>query len=363
MHRILVAAVAGLIAGLILHRGLGLRFFGTPVRNEAAAPPAGAGVRGAVEAQKLEALHDQRQDELQKRLAAAEQDCADLRAKAAAAPKTPRAPTREEKVRQLGRMITRMVRAGAGKGGGATAEMQKQLTDFMKLCTELNVDMTNSTTMFRNPEFMGGLFEGVLDEAGIAGNEAARDAGKAKLIARPQALGEDPSNLKVQKAAAENLLDFYDGFGKTLFEKDPALARQMSAMSSGAAVSMSQNTRARAAAGLVQDVATAAKLDDATKARIQPVADRWAAEYAAALAEATQTHGQGFLDAVLTTEKLPDSNEAALARIRATLQFRGRLIDLELRALDEMAGQMDPESAARLKTFDKLYYFKRITDP
>ena len=114
MQRILVAAVAGLIAGLILHRGLGLRFLGVPLRNAAPAPAASAGPRGAVEAQQLQALHDEKLDDLHKRLIAAEQDCAELRAKVAATPKAPRQPSREEKVRTLGRLLTRMMRLASG---------------------------------------------------------------------------------------------------------------------------------------------------------------------------------------------------------------------------------------------------------
>jgi hypothetical protein len=319
-------------------------------------------MRGAVETQELQALHDRRQEDLQKRLAAAEQDCAALRAKVAAVPKVPREPSREEKVRSLGRLLTRMVRLGSGKPNAVSPEMQKLLGDFMKLCTELHVDMTNSTTMFKNPEFAAGLFEGMLDEFGIAEDPAARLEWKAGLMSRLQSLGDDPGSLKIQKIQTENLLDFFNLFGDRLFEKDPAATRMLTAMSAGSSLSTSQVSRQQAADYLLKDVAAAAKLDDATKARLQPVSERWAAEYGAAIAEATQAHGEGFMTSVLSIDKLPASKDAALTQIRATLQFRSRVIELEARALEEMAAQLDPDAAARLRKFDKTYYFKRINE-
>ncbi len=361
MHRILIAAVLGLIAGLILHRGLGLRFAGVPLRNEAPAPAAPAGPLGAVEAQREQALLDERMEELRKRLAAAEQDCAELRAKVASAPKAPRPPTREEKVRTLGRLLTRMMRQVKGKQPSVTPEIQKNLTDFMKLCTELGVDMTNSTTMFKNPEFAGGIFEGMLDEFGIDGDEAARADWKAGLAARLQSLGDNPGALTVQKVSAENLLDFYDRFGERLFEKDPGAARLISAMSAGSAVSTSHLTRRQAADYLLHEVSAGSTLDDATKARLRPIAERWAAEYGTLIAEAAQTHGEKFMSSMISPE-LPANNEAALRQIRETLRFKGRALELEARAVDEIAAQLSPEPAARLKNFDKAFYFKKITD-
>jgi hypothetical protein len=361
MHRILVAAVIGLLAGLILHRGLGLRFFDLPPRG-GAATPSETGGRGALEAQKLQALHDERQEELRKRLAAAEQECADLRARAAAAPRAPREPSREEKVRTLGRLLTRMVRLGSGKPTSVTPEVQKMLGDFMKLCKELDVDLTNSSTMFRNPDFAGGVFEGMLDEYGIAEDPAARAEWKAALVSRLQSLGDNPGSLAIQKVSTENLLDFYHRFGERLFEKDAASARTISAMSAGSAVSITQTTRAKAAESLLGDVARTAKLDEATRSRLRPAAERWSAEYAALIAEATAAHGENFMASVLSPEKLPESNEAALTQIRNMLRFKTRAYELEARALEEMSAQLDPDAAARLRKFDKAYYFKRIVD-
>jgi hypothetical protein len=362
MHRILVAAIIGLLAGLFLHRGLGLSFVQLPPRAAAAAPPADAGIRGAAEAQKLQALHDDRQEDLRKRVAAAEQECADLKVKVAAAPKTPREPSREEKVRNLGRLLTKMVRLGAGKPTSVTPEVQKMLAEFMKLCTELKVDMTNSSTMFKNPEFASGVFEGFLDEFGIADDPAVRQEWKAGVLARIQTLGDNPSSLRIQKVANDNLLDFYDRFGERLFEKDAASAKMISAMSAGAAVSVSQATRKSAADSLLRDVAKTAMVDEATRSRLQPVADRWAAEYAVVIADATKAHGEEFLSTVLSPDKLPESREAALAQIRAMLRFKGRAYELQARALEEMAAQLDPDAAARLRKFDRAFYFKRITD-
>jgi hypothetical protein len=362
MHRILIAAVAGLIAGLILHRGLGLRLVGVPLGNDAPAPPAPGGPRGAVEARHLQALHEEKLDDLRKRLAAAEQDCSELRAQVAATPKTPRQPSREEKVRTLGRLLTRMMRLASGKTPTMTPEMQRMLSDFMKLCTELGVDMSNSTTMFKNPEFTGGVFEGILDEYGFAGDPAARLEWKAGLASRLQSLGDNPSSLKLQQVAAQNLLDFYDRFGERLFEKDPGAARTMSAISAGSALSTSQVTRRQAADLLLKDVAATATLDEATKARLRPIAERWAAEYGAVITEATQANGEDFMASMMTPEKFPASNEAALAQIRKTIQFRIRALDVEGRALEEMGTQLDSDVAARLRKLDKAYYFKRIIE-
>jgi hypothetical protein len=362
MHRILIAAVLGLIAGLILHRGLGLRFVGVPTETEAAVPPEPAGLRGAVEAQRQQALHDEKLEELRKRLAAAEQDCADLRAKVAATPKAPRPPSREEKIRTMGRLLSRMMRQVDRKRPTVTPEIQKNLTEFMKLCSELGVDMTNSTTMFKNPEFSGGIFEGMLDEYGITADQAARAEWKAGLASRLQSLGDNPSALTIQKVATENVLDFYDRFGEGLFEKDPNAARTMSAMSAGAAVTMSEASRAVAAELLLKEAATAAKADDAAKARLRPIAERWAAEYGTLIAEATQTHGENFMSALIHQENLPASNEAALKQIRESLRFKERLLDLEVRTLDEMGTQLDPDAAARLKKIDKAFYFKKLTE-
>jgi hypothetical protein len=361
MHRILVAAVAGLIAGLILFRGLGLRFVGVPLRNGMPAPADSAGPRGALEAQRLQGLHDQRQEDLKKRLAAAERDCAELRAKVAAAPKTPREPSREEKIKTLGRLITRILRLGPGRRPTLSPEIQKMLGQFMRLCTELGVDMTNSTTMFKNPEFTGGIFEGMLDEYGIADPDA-RLEWKAGLASRLQGLGDNPGALAIQKMSAENLLDFYNRFGERLFEKDPAAARALSAMSSGSAASISPSSRAQAAEYLLKDVAATVKLDDASKARLQPIAERWAAEYGTLIAEATQAHGDKFMSSMMAPDLSPMSDEAALTEIRSILRFRSSALGMEARALDEMASLLDPDQAARLRKFDKALYFKKITE-
>ena len=146
------------------------------------------------------------------------------------------------------------------------------------------------------------------------------------------------------------------------FEKDPGATRMLMAMSAGSSLSTSQVSRQQAADYLLKDVAAAAKLDDATKARLRPVAERWAAEYGAAIAQATQANGEGFMATVLSLDKLPASKDAALAQIRNTLQFRGRIVELEARALEEMAAQLDPDAAGRLRKFDKTYYFKRINE-
>ena len=315
-----------------------------------------------MEAQRQQALHDEKLEELRKRLAAAEQDCADLRAKVAATPKAPRPPSREEQIRTLGRLLTRMMRQVKGQKPSMTPEIQKNLTEFMKLCTELGVDMTNSTAMFKNPEFSGGVFEGMLDEYGITGDPAARAEWKAGLTARLQSLGDNPAALAIQKVSAENLLDFYDRFGERLFEKDPNAARVLSSMSAGSAVSMSETSRAQAAEILLKAVETATKADDATKARLRPIAERWAAEYGTLVAEATQAHGEKFMSSLINHDNLPASNEAALQQIRDTLRFKGRLLDLEARTFDEMGSQLDPDAAARLKKIDKAFYFKKITD-
>jgi hypothetical protein len=362
MHRNLIAAVLGLIAGLILHRGLGLRFVGVPMKNEAAAPAAPAGPRGAVEAQRQQALHDENLEELRKRLAAAEQDCAELRAKVAATPKAARPPTREEKIRILGSLLARMARQVKTKPPSVTPDIQKNLTEFMKLCTELGVDMTNSTTMFKNPEFSAGIFEGMLDEYGVTGDEAGRAEWKAGLAARLQALGDNPGALAVQKVSTDNLLDFYDRFGERLFEKDGQSARVLSSMSAGSAVSTSQITRKAVADYMLATITSGMALDDATKARLRPIAERWAAEYGTLIAEATQTHGETFMSSMMSHDNLPASNEAALRQIRETLRFKSRALDLEARALDEIAAQLPPEAVAELKKFDKAFYFKKISD-
>lgn len=362
MHKILLAVLLGLLAGTILLRGLGLRYFGVPLRNEAAAPAGGREARGAADTERLQALHDRRLEDLSKRFAASEHEFAELRAKVAAVPKVPREPSREEKIQLLGRLMVRLLRRGAARPTSITPEMQQMLADVMKLCKELHVDMTDSAAMFKNVEFAVGFFDGMLDEFGLSGDQVARAEWLASLQFRIQSLGNEPGKMRLQKVTSENLLDFFNRFGEGLFDKDPATARLMSVTGTGSSVSLSQVSRSEASESLLNDVAKVARLDDGKKSDLRPLAERWAEDYSAALGEATGSPGERFIAPLFVADQLSKSNSEALAQIRCGLQFRSRIIGLEAQTVEEMAARLDAESAARLKQFDKVYYFKRISE-
>jgi hypothetical protein len=341
-----LGTLAGLAAGALLHLALGSRIARAPAVEAPRAKKA-----GAAESDRSVAESAARLDELRKKIEAAERDCAELRAKRAAAP----APlSRRQKAARIGRLVVRMI---SSEGQPAGAELQKHLSEMMALSQELGLNPADASALLLDSDVMSALFRGFLEEAGVATTDAALEAWESEVFERLRAIPKDAFLLRVHAVQGGIMVDLFERFGKDLFEKNPVLARKLSDFGSTSKAAYSGLTRAQAVDRLIETVRRSAGVDKDASAVLRPAAERWVAAYAERVEAARARHAA--LPSYLVAGQIPSALEPAQA-LELTIEMarlKSALLAVEAEAVEEMAAALPPDSAQKLKKFQTILYF------
>jgi hypothetical protein len=360
---------AGLVVGALLHFAFGLRVFPASPRPAPAGPTPAGGARapGALEAERQASLRETRIRELRERLAAAEAERKELEARvAAAAARAPREETPADKRRRFGRVMGKMLKVSVSETQGRLVladnpeQAQKLMGELFGLAKELGINLNDSSSFYSNPELLAGLFEGLLDEFEIPLDDAARAELQAAVASRLSAPAEGGSGLRSTLGAMQVTGDILERFGARLADRSPGLPAQLANFGASMTLSTSEASAERAAQMVHEDVRKAGKLSEAEAARLRPLADAWARDYAALLEDARRGLGAAAVEAALGGSADPKAGAPGLAAVREGLSLKARLVELEARMLESMAREVSPEAARRLLKFAKVYYFPKL---
>jgi hypothetical protein len=350
--------LAGLVVGLFGHFVLGVNSV-RPLRRGAVAAEPGQRPGESWAAAAQAELQARRIEELRRKAAVAELEKADLERKLAATKAA--ATDREGKVRQLGRILARMM--VLSKGGRVPAEngpeLQKKLGEFMRLYRELGFDSANPSALSADPAVFAGLSEGILEEAGIPLDEEERRAWRAEVAARLSPIPADASALRSLLAVAAALGDFFDRFGERIRTVAPDMEEVLLQFRGESTFFASAISRRGAADLFVKDVARAAGLKGADAEALRPTVDAWAMEYAAILEEGRRKYGE---EAVASVFAGTGMNVPRRPPAREFLQFRMQIIELQARTLEQLASQLTPEAAAAVLKLSRVYFYPKFTD-
>jgi len=372
LSRIGGGAVVGSLLGILLHFVFGISLFpASPRRMPAPAVASKEPPPGLLEKERLAAAHQKRADDLSRKIAAAEEECTDLKKQIAAVPTRPPENSREAKIRKFGGLVVRMVKIGAlrktPQGSNievkpeTMAEMQKLVGQLFALSGELGIDLQDQNSLFKNPELVSGIFEGMLSECGVAVDEAELAEWRSRVSARTAAPPPQPStgfssvllSLDIQE-------EFLDRFGMKLMERDPAVASMLGSVGAAHSVSVAEATTAVAAALFLDDVVKAARLNEAQTAAVRPSLEAWASQYAQLLADARTKYGDAVAEGLLRGEATGKTAEEKLTNLRNRIRLQKEILQLQSRALETVSAQVDPEAAKKVLKLEKAYYFSRL---
>jgi hypothetical protein len=370
VSRIGGGALAGAVIGVLLHFVFGISLFSAPpARSPAqeAAPKASAGV---LEKERLAAAHQKRVDSLAKAIGAAEQECADLKTRLAATPAPPLETPRDVKNRRFGGIIVKIIKMGGIKtrpGGRSielrpenAAEMQRMMGELLNLAVELGIDLQDQSAMFRNPQLLAGMYEGILTECGVDAEGAALQELRAAIAGRIAAAPQPPSAMNSVNLGLQIQEEFLERFGRKLMEKDPTVAALLGNLGSSSTVTSLEATTAVAAVQFLKDVSKSAGLSEAQSAAVRPAFESWAAQYAALLADARTRYGDKVVEGLRNADPVGKTPDEQYAHLRDRVRLQARIVQLQSATLDAVAQQLGGEAAQRLSKFDKSYYDGRL---
>jgi hypothetical protein len=371
LSRIGGGAVVGSLLGILLHFVFGISLVpAAPRRMPAPAAASKDAAPGILEKERLASAYQKRVDELSTRIAAAEQECADLRGKIAAVPARPAESAREAKIRKFGGVMVRMVRIGAVRRTPhgtnvelkpeTMAEAQRLMGEVFALASELGIDLQDQTAFFKNPEIVSGLFEGMLAECGIAVEEADLQAWRTRVADRIASSPRSTTGLTTTLLALALQEEFLDRFGLKLMQREPGVASMLGNLGTSTALGSSEETTAVAARLFLDDLAKAARLKDTQSSALLPTLEAWASHYAQLLAETRAKEGDAVVDGLLKGGTSGKSAEEQLAHLRNRIRLQSQILQLQSRTLEAVAGQLDAEGAKRVLRFEKAYYFGRL---
>lgn len=371
LSRIGGGAVVGSLLGILLHFVFGISLFPAAPRRMPA--PAGTSQEpppGVLEKERLAAAHLKRGDDLSRKIAAAEQECADLKKRIAAVPSRPPENSREAKIRKFGGLMVRMIKVGAlrntRQGSNVEikpetmAEVQRLVGEIFALSGELGINLQDQSSVFKNPEIVSGIFEGMLSECGVVADEAElaewRSGLSARIAAPPQP-STGLSNVLLSMAIQE---EFLDRFGMKLMERDPAVASMLGNVGASNSVSVAEATVAVAAALFLEDVVKTARLNDAQTAAVRPSLEAWASQYAQLLSDARTKYGDAVVDGLFRGEAVGKTAEEKVTYLRNRVKLQSQILQLQFRTLETVSSQVDSEAAKRLLKLERAYYFNRL---
>jgi hypothetical protein len=370
LPRIGGGALAGAVLGVLLHFVFGLSLFSAAPRRAPAQEAPVKASSGILEKERLAEAHQKRVDDLAAKIAAAEQECADLKTRIAATPVPSPETARDAKLRRFSEIVVKMAKIGAlqTKGGQTSvqikpetaAEMQKMMGEILSLAGELGIDLQDPTSMFRNPELLSGVYEGFLRECGMSGDEAAVREFKTWVAGFAAANPQPPSRLAGVRRSMQIQEEFLERFGRKLMEKDPVLASLLGNLGSSRSVQVSEETTAAAATRFLKDVAKAAKLDDAQSSAVRPAFETWASQYAALLIDARTRYGDKVVDALRDNQPVGKTPDEQFAHLRARVRLMSQMTQLQQQTIETVAQQLGGDAAEQVLKFDKGYYFGRL---
>ncbi len=371
VSRIGGGALAGAAVGVLLHFVFGISLFSAPPRRSPASEAPVKAPPGVLEKERLASAHQKRVDDLAGKIAAAEQECADLKARIAATPAKTAETARDAKNRRFGGMIAKLAKSGAmnGRGGNGTieatpenaAEMQRMMGELLSLAVELGIDLQDQTSIFRKPELLAGLYEGVLTECGVALDAAAVQDLRSMIAGRVAAAPQPLPRMAGVALGLQIQEEFLEKFGLRLVEKDPSVAALLGNFGGSNTMSIPETTVSLAATSFLKDVSKVAKLDDAQAAAVRPAFDSWASQYAAVLAEARTRYGDKVVDGVRGIAPVGTTAEEQYTHLRNRVRLQSQILQLQVRTLETAAQQLGGEAAERIAKFERTYYIGRFS--
>jgi hypothetical protein len=371
LSRIGGGAAAGTLVGILLHVVFGISLFpAAPRKVDARAEVSKDPGPGILEKERLASAHQKRAEELSRKVAAAEQECADLKTRIAAVPVRPPENSREAKIRKFGVVMVRMVKIGALRNSPRgtnvevkpeiMAETQRLMGELLSAAGELGINLQDQRSLYHNPELVAGIFEGILSECGVATDDAQLQEWRSRVADRISSRLQSSTNLSTLSLALGLQEEFLDRFGLKLMEREPLLASLMGNLGTANSVSAAETTVLVAGALFLNDLSKFAGLDEAQTAALRPSLQAWAAEYAQILTDARAKYGDGPVDGLLRGDLTGKTAEEKFTQVRNRVKVQAQLLQLESRTLEAVAGQVTGDAAKRVLKFEKLYYFARV---
>jgi len=370
ISRIGGGALAGAVIGVLLHFVFGLSLFSAAPRRGPAQEAPTRPTPGVLDKERLAAAHQRKVDDLARRIAVAEQECSDLKARIAATPVPAAESSRDVKTRHFGTVIVKMIKMGAIKtrsGGNSieltperAAEIQRMMGELLSLAVELGIDLQDQSAIFRNPQLLGGMYEGILAECGVETDAAGLQELRTAISGRIAAFPQPASRMSAVGLGLEIQGEFLDRFGRKLVEKDPAVAALLGNMGATNTVSSPESTTASAASQFLKDVAKVGGLTETQAAAVRPAFETWAAQYAALLTECRTRYGDKVVDGLRNPEPVGKTPEDQFTHLRNRIRVLSEITQLQARTLDAAAQQLGGDEAGRVLKFEKSYYYGRL---
>jgi len=233
--------------------------------------------------------------------------------------------------------------------------------ELLSTAIELGIDLQDQTSIFRKPELLAGIYEGILIESGVAMDDAAVQELRSMIAGRVAAAPQPLPRMAAVSMGMQVQEEFLEKFGMKLVEKDPTLAALLGNFGASNTVSIPQTTVSLASASFLKDVAKAAKLDETQAAAIRPAFDSWATQYAALLADARTRYGDKVVDGLREIAPVGKSAEEQYTHLRNRVRLQSQILQLQVRTLETVAQQLGGDAAGWISKYEKCYYIGRIT--